>query len=208
MKKLLTEQRKNNFKQNILRIKQDFYFKFIAFLFVLIFFCLKILPIFGIYFSFVGSNSDTNGIYITFKENNKYIYKKGDYVSYCLTNKNALSYAFKFGLPQKNNQCSNGSAPLLKHVCGTPNETIVFKDNKFYNGSIVISQDYYSKINSMDNFNWNKQSYKIPEQNYFICGTNNLSFDSRYYGSINSNDIIGRSYLLIPLPQKDFEFGH
>jgi len=40
------------------------------------------------------------------------------------------------------------------------------------------------------------KSYTIPEKEYFFAGRTNNSFDSRYWGTIQHDQILGRAYAI------------
>lgn len=191
----------HNFKQNLKYIYKDRFFKPIFIILFLFFNIICIFPIFGIYTSIVNSGSDKNGVYITFSEPTKfnYQYSLNDYVSYCLTDKIALESAISYGLPSKGGICKNGSYPLLKHICGLPNQVIQYKNDKFFIESNIINNNFIQNKKIIHKVDWNNYpDYKIPENSYFICGENLMSFDSRYYGAVKREDIIGKSYRIIP----------
>lgn len=192
----------DNFKKNIANLKNDKCLHIIFIFFYFIALLIYIFPIFGIYFITVFSNSDKNGIYLTFKENKNYNYKINDYVSYCLSDKIALESAISYGLPSKGGICKNGSYPLLKHICGLPRQEVKYFNNHFYLGvePQFINKNYMSNEKLIHKIDWKTNpKYIVPESSYFICGENELSFDSRYYGAINVNDIVGISYRIIPI---------
>ena len=86
---------------------------------------------------------------------------------------------------------------LIKRIIGLPNETIFIDGNNIYiNGAKLIeSHDYVLDSPKLKNtfvFAVGKP-YKIPPEQYFVLGDNRLtSFDSRYWGSVPREDILGR----------------
>lgn len=84
---------------------------------------------------------------------------------------------------------------LIKRIIGLPGETVEYKNNKLYiNGKRV-----------KDNFGSQKTSdfrTEVPKDNYYVLGDNRTnSLDSRYFGSFNKKDILGKTSLTI------FPFG-
>lgn len=189
-----------NFKNNSVLIFKDKIFR-VLISFILFFTIInKVLPIFGYYLVYSLSGSDQNGIYFITPIEDKTV-NNNDYVSFCLNDKAALHMASLYGLPTKKGVCKNGSYPLIKHVCGLPNQTIKYQDGKFYVNDQFINSRYITSKNTINEINWNiNNTYKLDSDKYFMCGKNKLSFDSRYYGAIPKNDFIGKGYLLIPLP--------
>lgn len=185
------------FKENLNLLYSDIYFKLMLLLLIVVFVLVKVFPLIGIHINPVFSSSDQNGLYLTF-QNKKTTYSNNDYVSFCLTNKLALKNAESFDLPIKGGDCPNQSAPLLKHICGIPGDNILYIYNGFYNNGMFINNDYIKSNKIIHLIDWKvNNSYTLKRNEYFICGANKLSFDSRYYGAVNYNDLYGKSYLLI-----------
>lgn len=192
-----------NFKRNLNNLSKDKYLITIFIIFYLLLFILKICPLFGIFISHVNSSSDRNGLYLTFIDKG-YSYKIGDYATFCLSNQMALESAISYGLTKSGGICPSGSAPLLKHICGLPNEAIEYKDNNFIKDGFKINNDFLKSKKLIHDIDWKKNPiYLVPSNSYFICGDNKMSFDSRYYGAINKSDILGRSYLLLDFKNND-----
>lgn len=89
------------------------------------------------------------------------------------------------------------SDTLIKRVIGLPNETIEIEGNNIYinGGKIIESHDYVLDSPKFKNTYVYAvgKPYKIPPDQYFVLGDNRLtSFDSRYWGCVPREDIIGR----------------
>lgn len=86
---------------------------------------------------------------------------------------------------------------LIKRIIGMPNETILIEGNNIYiNGVKLIESHSYvldsPKLKNTFVFAVGKP-YQIPPNQYFVLGDNRLtSFDSRYWGSVPREDILGR----------------
>lgn len=79
-----------------------------------------------------------------------------------------------------------GSKYLIKRVIATPGDSISIEDNKVYVNNKLIYEDYI-KGNTEASL-----STKLKESEYFIMGDNREnSLDSRVFGSILGEDIIG-----------------
>ena len=86
---------------------------------------------------------------------------------------------------------------LIKRVIGLPNETIEIEGNTIYinGGKLIESHDYVLDSPKFKNTYIYAvgKPYKIPPDQYFVLGDNRLtSFDSRYWGCVSREDIIGR----------------
>lgn len=88
---------------------------------------------------------------------------------------------------------------FIKRIIGLPGETIKIKD-----GKIIISQDDFSQV--LDELAYLSSSVKTPgnlnltlkENEYFVLGDNRLaSFDSRRWGPLPKENIIGRVILRV-----------
>lgn len=93
------------------------------------------------------------------------------------------------------------SKDFLKRIVGLPNETIIIRDgvvsikNKEFPDGFVLSEKYITlpKIENLEKI--------IGPDEYFVMGDNrDGSFDSRYWGSLPKEDIIGKPILrLLPI---------
>lgn len=83
---------------------------------------------------------------------------------------------------------------FVHRVAGLPNETIEIKNIKILINGIVLDdpqflRNYYSK----GKFANEDSPMKIPSNCYFVLGDNSLSsFDSRYWGCLPRENIIGK----------------
>lgn len=184
-----------NLKKNLILIRKDKVFISIIFLIFLMCLLKTLLCFLNLDIVSSSTNSDQNGIYFVNLNKPKPIVK-GEYVAFCISDPKALSLAYKFHL-KSDGICKNHSTPLLKHVCALPNDTIIMNSNNdlLINGILQNNLKVIQSKNLYYKTNW-KNGYKLKEDEYFICGTNKLSFDSRYLGAININDIVATAILL------------
>ena len=90
--------------------------------------------------------------------------------------------------------------PFVKRVIGLPNETISVNNGIVYINNKPLKESYISE-SPINDF----APYKIPDNNYFLMGDNrNNSSDSRYWGTVNINDIIGKAEFIY-YPIKDMK---
>lgn len=87
---------------------------------------------------------------------------------------------------------------LIKRVIGLPGEVISYKDEVLYINGKVVEDEY--NLNLTGDFD----ALEIDEGEYFVMGDNrNVSKDSRIMGTINEDDIIGKTNFII-FPLKKF----
>ncbi len=87
---------------------------------------------------------------------------------------------------------------LIKRVIGLPGETISYKDNILYIDGVGYTEDLVPDTTTSD-FDLTDFGYDvIPEDMYFVMGDNRTdSLDSRDFGLIKKEDIIGKTLLKI-----------
>ncbi len=124
---------------------------------------------------------------------------------YILTDK--LTYKFRephrgeiivFKYPLKKN------SDYIKRIIALPNEDIMLKNNKIYifneenpEGMVLDEGEYLSSkvITESKAFLKEGEKITIPENSYIVMGDNRPdSSDSRTWGFVPKNDIVGRSY--------------
>lgn len=90
---------------------------------------------------------------------------------------------------------------FIKRVVGLPGETIEIRYGNIYiNGElnkdpVLYNRFYYNKLDS--GFGREGEIIKIPESSYYVLGDNsNSSKDSRYWGFVPKNNILGKAILV------------
>lgn len=211
VKKKLKMDKMKNFKKNIeiifsafdffllKKIKYKRYFLLIIILISILFYIkgYRIVKVF--------SNSDQNGIYLVLPFKQSYNYELNNYVAFCLNTKSSEKWAEKFGLPPSN-ICKLKGTPLVKHICAIPNDKITLNQNNnfFYKNDKKTSMILMYKNTKLNEYDWNKPLL-IESNSYFLCGKNQSSYDSRYYGAIPKSSLLTKVILLIPLPENKFQ---
>lgn len=133
---------------------------------------------------------------------------------YILTDK--LSY--RFGTPQRGDVIvfkspQNGAVDFIKRIIGMPGEKI-----KLVNGKVMILSPTYPEGYTLNETYTNGaptkpdaklqegEEYLIPPGQYFVMGDNrNHSSDSRSFGAVTRESIIGRAWIRYwPLPKLAF----
>lgn len=84
-----------------------------------------------------------------------------------------------------------GDDKLIKRIIALPGEEIEIKNNKVYVNGKKIEEDYLDSENLDTNYA-DMEKKIVPAGAYFVMGDNRKeSFDSRYFGPISKNQIIG-----------------
>jgi len=81
---------------------------------------------------------------------------------------------------------------VVKRLIGLPGDVIQFRVDGVYLNHRILSEPYIPR----DSYTWSRkmESRQLPlgENQYFVMGDNRLkSLDSRWYGPVNSSDILG-----------------
>lgn len=83
---------------------------------------------------------------------------------------------------------------LIKRIIGMPGEKLTYIENKLYIDGVIVDEKI--KLNGKtDDF---EGEVIIPDNMYFVMGDNREhSVDSRTFGLVSKNDILGKPFLLI-----------
>jgi len=89
------------------------------------------------------------------------------------------------------------ATPFIKRIIALPDESVEIKDGEVYihkNGNVLLLDEPYIKQPPRRDF----RGDIIPEDEYFVLGDNrNNSNDSRNWGTVRHQDIIGKAWLSI-----------
>jgi signal peptidase I len=84
--------------------------------------------------------------------------------------------------------------PLIKRLIGLPGETISFQDTDVYINGVKLDEPYINE--PCDIGHCPNETWQLGNDEYFFMGDNrNHSHDSRAFGAINHNQIVGRAVL-------------
>lgn len=135
-------------------------------------------------------------------------YEDGQYL---LTDK----ISFKTGKPARGDvvvfkappaaMCPEGTGcDFIKRVIALPGETVEVKNNQVWVNGTVLVEDYLPEGTPTQAGNFtNRGQVKVPENNYFVMGDNrNHSSDSRAWGPVELNLIVGKVFFRYWPPQK------
>ncbi|MCK9497715.1 MAG: signal peptidase I [Candidatus Colwellbacteria bacterium] len=103
--------------------------------------------------------------------------------------------SYKFGNPERGDVVvfrypGNRSLYYIKRVIGLPGERVtLMSGNIFINGE-VLKENYIPSYVETDAFD--ETDFLLGEEEYFVMGDNrSSSFDSRSWGPLGKNDIVG-----------------
>jgi len=83
---------------------------------------------------------------------------------------------------------------LIKRVIGLPGESVAVVDNQVYVNGNPIAEPYLPDNTTMRDF----EEVSIPADHVFMMGDNrNQSRDSRFFGAIPREDIVGRAFVSV-----------
>jgi signal peptidase I len=83
---------------------------------------------------------------------------------------------------------------LIKRVIGLPGETVAVVDNQVYVNGSPIAEPYLPENTTMRDF----EEVSVPADHVFMMGDNrNQSRDSRFFGAIPRDDIVGRAFVSV-----------
>jgi signal peptidase I len=109
--------------------------------------------------------------------------------------------AYWFGEPQRGDVIifthpDDPQRTLVKRVIGLPGEQIEIKDGAVYINGSPLDEPYTKELEDT-NCQASYCNLEIPAGEYFVMGDNReASSDSRYWGTVPREDIIGRVWLL------------
>jgi signal peptidase I len=99
---------------------------------------------------------------------------------------------------------SDGKTTVVKRVIALPGEIVEFKNRRFSiinpdYGYIKFKEDYLIDAQLTPSWDGKMVRFYVPEDEYFVLGDNReISEDSRDYGTILENNIIGKIVAKIP----------
>ena len=88
---------------------------------------------------------------------------------------------------------TRGRDDLIKRVIGLPGETVEIRDSRILVDGAPIEDPYLGNGHMAD-----EGPFTVGEEEVFVMGDNrNASFDSRRFGPVAFNDLVGEAFLTI-----------
>jgi len=117
--------------------------------------------------------------------------------------------SYKFNDPERGDAVvfrypGNRSLFYIKRIIGLPGDHVALRNGNVFVNDKIIEEKYFSlDINSSA---FNRTNFFLTENQFFVMGDNRMmSFDSRNWGPLERNDIIGFVRLrLWPLSELEF----
>lgn len=95
-----------------------------------------------------------------------------------------------FQIDERLEQAFDPGSLFMKRVAGLPGDSVDVKETGVYiNGEHVTDMNQISRIDADPNKVF--RSYTVPEGQVFVLGTTPTSIDSRYWGTVNQDQIKG-----------------
>lgn len=94
---------------------------------------------------------------------------------------------------------TRGRDDLIKRVIGLPGETITISDNMVHVNGVPIDEPYLPDGVDMPDAG----PFVVGENEVFVMGDNrNFSFDSRRFGAVSQDELVGRAFMIIWPPSR------
>lgn len=164
---------------------------FIKLIFKPLFISLALISLIVYMLSFVHlvdnqTSSEPMGYYLLYKGFNV---KPEELKAVCLDKnsryfKNLVSYGL---LKTDKTICNNHYVPILKKVIATPGDVVTINSEGVYVNQILADKSKPLTDRNIDYFKIT--NYKLMPNEYLVLGNNIRSYDSRYFGIVNSAEI-------------------
>lgn len=103
---------------------------------------------------------------------------------------------------------------VVKRVIGLPGDSVRYEQDKLYINNKVVKEPFLNRSEISDepglwtsNFTMiNDNANEVPDGHYFVMGDNRrYSYDSRFYGSISSEEVLGE-IIMMYYPSEKIKF--
>ena len=113
---------------------------------------------------------------------------RGRYVLFCPPNTPAFRAASDGGFVARG-RCPGGYVPLIKQVMGVPGDTIEVADGVIINGVPVANGGISAEVAAKAGADRPRRFTLAPGQLWMMSTYSGRSFDSRYFGPIESTEV-------------------
>lgn len=118
--------------------------------------------------------------------------EKGEYIWFTPT-KEIADFAIQRGYLKENKNLPNNTISMLKQVRGLPGDTYSFKENDLYINDEPVENTTRRELDSKGRSMPQIEGGVVPEGRFFVLAIHPHSFDSRYFGTIPKQNVIGRA---------------
>ncbi len=124
--------------------------------------------------------------------------KKGDIGIICVPSQLYANIAINSGLPISFFTCQYSTTPMLKHIVGQHGDSIKVTNNGIVvNGQLMKHSKPVPWLRAYAlPVNMSSTAIKLSKDEYFVLGETDNSFDSRYFGVLSKEYILGNAILL------------
>lgn len=140
------------------------------------------------------TRSEPLGYYFAYKSLS---YSIGDLVLLCIDDIRYIDIMYKLGIERADNECSGGTSYLLKRIIAIPGDTVTISDNGINVDGICYPHSKFKlSYNGIKLLPQKKQQIRLKNEEFFVLGEGNTSFDSRYFGIVKGNQIAKKAILI------------
>lgn len=144
--------------------------------------------------TFNPSISEPQGYYFSYKAEN---YKIGDIVLICLDKDRYIRVLRRFKVPFSYSSCKMQPPYLLKTIVASGGDAVeINKKGVSINGVLQKNSSSLNNYKGINLYPLKKRRFKLQTNQFFVLGNTPHSYDSRYFGVINKEQIISRAHLI------------
>ena len=86
---------------------------------------------------------------------------------------------------------------FVKRVVGVPGDTVAARDGRLWVNGLPLAEPYVVPASESDAAVLNLGARRIPPGQLFVLGDNRgASLDSRFWGTVDERDVIGKAFLI------------
>ena len=140
------------------------------------------------------THSVTKGYYFSYATNS---YHVGDLVMFCVNSQAHILIMHQLGLPTISDECILNTPYLLKRIVASNNDTIQITDNGIsINGILYSNSHVLMNYKNIPLLPIRHSHFTLKKDEFIVLGNNIYSYDSRYFGVIQQQQIYRQAWLL------------